>query len=165
MSRVNWRWLSSEVRYGQGRPQSTLSDSDLLNLRKVWIVSYADPIWLHWTNASQKTLYKAIPVYLAGLTLTKLSILLQYMRLFQGKTIHRIIIGMLIFVAAYGKSIVPFYRYISTKDKALNKTKQEHGPSSAPYSSALPSTTFGTERETPNAWSSKQNGSAMQPWI
>ncbi|KAI4845563.1 hypothetical protein E4T44_05545 [Aureobasidium sp. EXF-8845] len=45
---------------------------------------------------------EAIPVYLAGLTLTKLSILLQYMRLFQGKTIHRIIIGMLIFVAAYG---------------------------------------------------------------
>ena len=51
-----------------------------------------------------KTLYKAIPVYLAGLTFTKLSILLQYMRLFQGKTIHRIIIGMLVFVAAYGES-------------------------------------------------------------
>ena len=112
-----------------------------------------------------KTLYKAIPVYLAGLTLTKLSILLQYMRLFQGKTIHRIIIGMLIFVAAYGKSILPFYRYTSIKDGALNKTKQEHGPSSAPYSSALPSTTFGIEKETPNAWSSKQNGSATQPWI
>ena len=50
-----------------------------------------------------KTLYKAIPIYLAGLTLTKLSILLQYMRLFQEKTIHRIIIVMLVFVAAYGK--------------------------------------------------------------
>ncbi|KAH0285567.1 hypothetical protein KCU62_g7402, partial [Aureobasidium sp. EXF-3399] len=71
-----------EVHYGQGQPQDTLSAENLLNLLK--------------------TLYKAIPVYLAGLTFTKLSILLQYMRLFQGKTVHRIIIGMLVFVAAYG---------------------------------------------------------------
>lgn len=35
--------------------------------------------------------------------MTKLSILLQYMRLFKEKAIHRFIIGMLIFVAAYGK--------------------------------------------------------------
>lgn len=42
-------------------------------------------------------------MYLAGLTLTKLSILLQYMRLFKEKVIHRFIIGMLVFVAAYGK--------------------------------------------------------------
>lgn len=57
----------------------------------------------HLTDASLKTLYKAIPVYLAGLTFTKLSILLQYIRLFQGQTIRRIIIGMMTFVAAYGQ--------------------------------------------------------------
>ena len=71
-----------EVQNGQGLPQSKLSAITLLNLRK--------------------TLYKAIPTYLAGLTLTKVSILLQYMRLFQGKTIRRIIIGMLVFVTAFG---------------------------------------------------------------
>ncbi|CAD0112471.1 unnamed protein product [Aureobasidium uvarum] len=70
-----------EVQNGQGLSQSMLSADDLLNLRKA--------------------LYKAIPVYLAGLTLTKLSILLQYMRIFKDKTIQRVIIGMMIFVAAY----------------------------------------------------------------
>ncbi|KAI4761124.1 hypothetical protein E4T52_01887 [Aureobasidium sp. EXF-3400] len=72
----------TEIHYGQGQPESTLSAENLLNLHK--------------------TLYIAIPVYLAGLTLTKISILLQYMRLFQEKTIHRIIIGMIVFVAAFG---------------------------------------------------------------
>ncbi|KAH0122070.1 hypothetical protein KCU67_g18020, partial [Aureobasidium melanogenum] len=49
----------AEVQSGQGLPQSMLTADNMLNLRK--------------------TLYKAIPMYLAGLTLTKLSILLQYM--------------------------------------------------------------------------------------
>ncbi|KAK6001408.1 hypothetical protein QM012_002739 [Aureobasidium pullulans] len=71
-----------EVQNGQGLPQSMLSEDNILDLRK--------------------TLYVTIPTYLAGLTLTKLSILLQYMRLFREKTIHRIIIGMLVFVAAFG---------------------------------------------------------------
>ncbi|KAG9645363.1 hypothetical protein KCU95_g10263, partial [Aureobasidium melanogenum] len=71
----------AEVQNGQGLPQSMLSEDNILNLRK--------------------TLYKAIPTYLAGLTLTKLSILLQYMRLFKEKAIHRFIVGMLVFVAAY----------------------------------------------------------------
>ncbi|KAH0386702.1 hypothetical protein KCU92_g2450, partial [Aureobasidium melanogenum] len=72
----------AEVQNGQGLPHSMLTADNTLNLRK--------------------TLYKAIPMYLAGLTLTKLSILLQYMRLFKEKAIHRFIIGMLVFVAAYG---------------------------------------------------------------
>ncbi|KAH0260536.1 hypothetical protein KCU91_g14569, partial [Aureobasidium melanogenum] len=72
----------AEVQNGQGLPQSMLSEDNIVNLRK--------------------TLYKAIPTYLAGLTLTKLSILLQYMRLFKEKAIHRFIIGMLVFVAAFG---------------------------------------------------------------
>ncbi|KAI4725042.1 hypothetical protein E4T49_07178 [Aureobasidium sp. EXF-10728] len=71
-----------EVQNGQGLSSDMLSADDLLNLRKA--------------------LYKAIPIYLAGLTLTKLSILLQYMRIFKDKTIQRVIIGMMVFVAAYG---------------------------------------------------------------
>ncbi|KEQ60632.1 uncharacterized protein M437DRAFT_27966, partial [Aureobasidium melanogenum CBS 110374] len=74
--------LTCQVQNGQGLPQSMLSEDNIVNLRK--------------------TLYKAIPTYLAGLTLTKLSILLQYMRLFKEKAIHRFIIGMLVFVAAFG---------------------------------------------------------------
>ncbi|KAI5274456.1 hypothetical protein E4T47_02638 [Aureobasidium subglaciale] len=56
----------------------------------------------HLTDMSNKTLWKVIPTYLAGLTLTKLSILLQYMRIFKDRLIHRIIIGMLVFVALFG---------------------------------------------------------------
>ncbi|KEQ98823.1 hypothetical protein AUEXF2481DRAFT_1655 [Aureobasidium subglaciale EXF-2481] len=71
-----------EVQHGQGLPQSDLSQDELIGLRK--------------------TLWKAIPTYLAGLTLTKLSILLQYMRIFKDRLIRRIIIGMLVFVAFFG---------------------------------------------------------------
>ncbi|THY74742.1 hypothetical protein D6C87_03260 [Aureobasidium pullulans] len=71
-----------EVQHGQGLAQSALSADDVQLLKK--------------------TLWKLIPTYLAGLTLTKLSILLQYMRLFKDRAINRVIIGMLVFVAAYG---------------------------------------------------------------
>ncbi|KAI4720419.1 hypothetical protein E4T48_03322 [Aureobasidium sp. EXF-10727] len=62
------------------------------------VLHKADLIKLTYLEA----LYKAIPIYLAGLTLTKLSILLQYMRIFKDKTIQRVIIGMMVFVVAYG---------------------------------------------------------------
>ncbi|KAH0363640.1 hypothetical protein KCU65_g7232, partial [Aureobasidium melanogenum] len=75
-------FVLAEVQNGQGLPQTMLTEDNILNLRKA--------------------LYKAIPTYLAGLTLVKLSILLQYMRLFKEKAIHRFIIGMLVFVAAFG---------------------------------------------------------------
>ncbi|KAI5207910.1 hypothetical protein E4T39_01681 [Aureobasidium subglaciale] len=74
-----------EVQHGQGLPQSDLSQDELVGLRK--------------------TLWKLIPTYLTGLTLTKLSILLQYMRIFKDRLIHRICLGMLIFVALFGKYI------------------------------------------------------------
>jgi hypothetical protein len=103
-----------------------------LILWKVQLSTYFSLYQAHRTDTSQKILYAAIPVYLTGLTLTKISILLQYMRLFQGKTVQRIIIGMLIFVAAFGEPslALPLHQIRNKSLMDCNKNRNMVNPRS-----------------------------------
>ncbi|GAB7351300.1 hypothetical protein MBLNU459_g1715t1 [Dothideomycetes sp. NU459] len=72
----------AEVAHGQGLHDSELPPSDVYTLRKI--------LWF------------AIPCYITALTLTKISILLQYQRIFLGTAMQRICISLICFVLAYG---------------------------------------------------------------
>ncbi|KAI5276540.1 hypothetical protein E4T47_00745 [Aureobasidium subglaciale] len=71
-----------EVQHGQGRHYSTVSVEELKQLNKAF-----------WAS---------VPCYQASLTLTKISILLQYRRVFVGPGIQRIILGLIGVIVVYG---------------------------------------------------------------
>ncbi|KAI4719457.1 hypothetical protein E4T48_04346 [Aureobasidium sp. EXF-10727] len=71
-----------EVQHGQGRHYSSVSPEELKQLNKAF-----------WAS---------VPVYQASLSLTKISILLQYRRVFVGSDIQRIIAGSICVIIVYG---------------------------------------------------------------
>ncbi|KAH0279120.1 hypothetical protein KCU91_g1949, partial [Aureobasidium melanogenum] len=71
-----------EVQHGQGRHYSTVSPQELRELNKAF-----------WAS---------VPVYQASLCLTKISILLQYRRVFVGSGIQRVITGSIGVIIVYG---------------------------------------------------------------
>ncbi|CAD0095143.1 unnamed protein product [Aureobasidium vineae] len=71
-----------EVQNGQGRHYSSVSPEELKQLNKAF-----------WAS---------VPVYQASLSLTKISILLQYRRVFVGSDIQRIITGSIGVIVVYG---------------------------------------------------------------
>ncbi|KAG9565315.1 hypothetical protein KCU61_g8427, partial [Aureobasidium melanogenum] len=71
-----------EVQHGQGRHYSSISPEDLKQLNKAF-----------WAS---------VPVYQASLCLTKISILLQYRRVFVGSDIQRVILGSIGVIVVYG---------------------------------------------------------------
>ncbi|THV77446.1 hypothetical protein D6C92_01214 [Aureobasidium pullulans] len=87
-----------EVQHGQGRHYSTVSPEELEQLNKVSLPERFPGSLLTYLKA----FWASVPVYQASLTLTKISILLQYRRVFVGTGIQRFILGSIGVVIIYG---------------------------------------------------------------
>ncbi|KAI4754803.1 hypothetical protein E4T52_02282 [Aureobasidium sp. EXF-3400] len=74
--------IGVEVHHGQGRHYSSVSAEELKQLNKA--------------------LWASVPIYQASLSLTKISILLQYRRVFVGSEIQRMITGSIGVIIVYG---------------------------------------------------------------
>ncbi|KAH0368355.1 hypothetical protein KCU89_g18665, partial [Aureobasidium melanogenum] len=88
-----------EVQHGQGRHYSSISPDDLKQLNKV---STSKPLEKFYIDTFSKAFWASVPVYQASLCLTKISILLQYRRVFVGSGIQRVIVGSIGVIVVYG---------------------------------------------------------------
>ena len=79
--------IGQEVKYGTGRHMDSLSPETAARGLKVRPLHLLDHVSLLTT---EQPLFASIPVYIASLTITKCSLILQYIRIFVGKTTRRI---------------------------------------------------------------------------
>lgn len=61
----------------------------------------------------RQAMWASVPIYQVSLTLTKVSILLQYLRVFVSTKMRRTILGMLGVVVVYGRKRITFHHAIS----------------------------------------------------
>ncbi|KAG9816482.1 hypothetical protein KCU68_g18832, partial [Aureobasidium melanogenum] len=82
-----------------GRHYSSISSEDLKQLNKV---STSKSLEKFCPDTFSKAFWASVPVYQASLCLTKISILLQYRRVFVGSDIQRVILGSIGVIVVYG---------------------------------------------------------------